>query len=211
MKGKEMTPQTILAVGAHPDDIELGCGGTIAKLIKAGAQVRALVLTKGEVGNRNEQQYDRVKETREALMLLGVKDMFIEDHPDTFLHEHLNALIACIESHVQDLKPDRVYTMFEHDRHQDHRSVFNASTVACRSVRQVLCYETPSCYSNFAPQDFEDIGEHVEIKVAALKLHVSQRDRPYTQPDAMRSIAVSRGLQAGIGYAEAFIGYRFIL
>ena len=126
---------------------------------------------------------------------------------------HHNALVTCIETHVQEFNPDRVYTMFEDDRHQDHRAVFHASTVACRMVRQLLCYETPSCYSNFAPQAFEDIGDFVDIKVAALKLHVSQRDRPYTQPDAMRSIAKSRGMQAGAGVnaAEGFIGYRLIL
>jgi LmbE family N-acetylglucosaminyl deacetylase len=206
-----MTPQTVLALGAHPDDIELGCGGTIAKLVKAGAHVRALVLSKGSVGNRDHGRYDRLKETCDALALLGVTDIVTEDYPDTKLSEHHNDLISCIEKHVRELQPDRVYTMFEHDRHQDHRAVFHASTVACRPVRQVLCYETPSCFTNFGPQAFEDIGEHVEIKVAALKLHKSQRDRPYTQPDAMRSVAFSRGLQAGIGYAEAFIGYRFIL
>lgn len=206
-----MTPQTILAVGAHPDDIELGCGGSIAKFVRAGAHVRTLILTNGSVGNRDRAQFDRVQETKDALKLLGVTDILIEDYPDTCLGEHLNELVKYIEGHVQELKPDRVYTMFEHDRHQDHRAVFHASTIACRSVRQVLCYETPSCFTNFGPQAFEDIDEFVNLKVAALDLHKSQSDRPYTQPDAMRSIAVSRGLQAGIGYAEAFINYRFIL
>jgi len=206
-----MTPQTILAVGAHPDDIELGCGGSVAKFAKAGAHVRALVLTHGGVGNRNIALHDRVRETREALKLLGVEDVYVEEFPDTRLDEHLPELIGCIEKYVTEFTPDRVYTMFENDRHQDHRAVFHASNVACRTVRQVLCYETPSCFTNFGPEVFEDIGDFVDIKVAALKLHESQRDRPYTQPDAMRATATFRGLQAGISAAEAFICHRLIL
>lgn len=211
-----MALQTILAIGAHPDDIELGCGGSLAKFVKAGARVRALVLTHGTVGNRDHANFDRVGETRRALELLGVKDVVIEDYPDTRLYERLRDIIECIEKHVQDLRPDRVYTMFQHDHHQDHRTVFEASVPACRGVNQILCYETPSSVYEFQPKAFESIEGFLEHKITALGLHVSQRDRPYTQPEAMRTLALFRGLQLGVsrgeqkssGPAEGFIAHR---
>lgn len=204
-----MNPQTILAIGAHPDDIELGCGGSIAKFAAAGVHVRALVLTRGEVGNRHH--LDRVDETRKALALLGVRDVHVDEFPDTRLHEHLAGLIEHIEKHALELQPNRVYTMFERDRHQDHRTVHEASIVACRSARQILCYETPSSWTNFQPQVFECINDFLDLKVAALKLHKSQQDRLYTQPEAMRVNAQFRGQQIGAAAAEAFIGYRIVL
>jgi LmbE family N-acetylglucosaminyl deacetylase len=209
-----MTPKTILAIGAHPDDIELGVGGSIAKFVEAGAHVRALVLTKGEVGNRSTMS--RIDETKEALKHLGVSDIFTEDFPDTKLHEQFTEVIGCIERHVREHNPERVYTMFRDDTHQDHRTVFKASTVACRGVRQIFCYETPSSLAEFQPKLFESIDGFLDRKITALGLHVSQRDRFYTQPDAMRALAIFRGLQRGVrlaeqkdtGPAEGFIGYR---
>ncbi len=201
--------KSILAIGAHPDDIELGCGGSMAKFAAQGVHIRALVLTKGTVGNRNEA--DRLNETREALALLGVTDIHTMDFPDTRLHEHLSAVIECIEEHVLAVDPERVYTMFETDRHQDHRTVFQASIVACRSARQILCYQTPSSWPQFQPQVFEEIADTIDLKIAALAQHKSQRDRPYTQPEAMRIGALFHGQQIGIGAAEGFIGYKIIL
>ncbi len=205
-----MTPQSILAIGAHPDDIELGVGGSIAKFTEAGIAVRAVVLTKGEVGNRHS--LDRVGETTKALKLLGVQDIHTMDFPDTRLHSRMTDIITYIEEHMKAVTPDRVYTMFVDDQHQDHRAVFEASIVACRAARQIVCYETPSCWSNFQPHMFEPIDEAIfDKKVAALTLHESQRDRPYTQPSAMRVKVQSRGQQVGVDYAEAFIGYKFVL
>ncbi len=200
---------SILAIGAHPDDIELGCGGSLAKFIRNGVRVRALVLSKGDVGNR--YQADRLLETKSALELLGITDIHTVDFPDTRMHQYLSEIIACIEEHVRAVQPDRVYTMFKDDRHQDHRTTYEASIVACRWASQILCYETPSSWPDFQPQVFEEIGDTLDIKIQALALHESQRDRKYTQPEAMRIGALFHGQQIGIGAAEGFIGYKIIL
>jgi LmbE family N-acetylglucosaminyl deacetylase len=200
---------SVLAIGAHPDDIELGCGGSLAKLVEMGVNVRALILSRGTVGNRAD--HDRLDETRRALKLLGVTDVVTADFPDTRMYLHAAEVITCIEAQVRDLKPDRVYTMFENDRHQDHRTTFEATIVACREVRQILSYETPSSLIDFQPQVIEDIGDYLGRKIDALALHKSQCDRPYTQPEAMRIKAMFRGQQVGIGPAEGFIGYKIIL
>jgi LmbE family N-acetylglucosaminyl deacetylase len=202
-----MTPvRTILALGAHPDDLELGCGATLAKLIKSGAAVRAVVFSRGRVGASSA--FDRAAETRSALASLGVQDVHIHDFPDTRLHERLNDLIEAIEVHVRETTPDRVYTMFKEDRHQDHRAVHQASAVACRRAPQILAYETPSSYPNFVPTVFERVDEFLELKVEALKLHQSQAERQYMNEDMVRSAAHFRGVQVELGRAEGFFPYK---
>ncbi len=202
----------VLAIGAHPDDIELGCGGTLAKLIKEdGVEVRALVMSQGETGiGKLLVDFDRQQETLDALKLLGIQDSYVGNFPDAYLHMHLNKMISTIEYHVKEFAPDRVYTMFQHDRHQDHRAVFDASIVACRSVPQVLCYETPSSWPNFVPCMFEQIDEYFDLKAQALHLHMSQSDRDYTQPDNLRISAAFRGQQTGNSLNEGFIPYKFV-
>ena len=200
---------TILALGAHPDDLELGCGATLAKLAEAGANIRAVVFTNGNRGG--SAGCDRQQETSRALTSLGVQSVCLHDFPDTRLHEHLNELIATIENHVRECAPDRVYTMFHGDRHQDHRAVYDASAVACRSVPQLLAYETPSSYPNFIPTVFEPVDAFIERKVAALQLHQSQGDRLYMHEEKIRSAAHFRGVQVDLGQTEGFIPYKLIL
>lgn len=200
--------KSILAIGAHPDDLELGCGATLAKLAASGTSVTALVLSNGNSGA--ELEFDRAEETRKALQSLGVHRVVQHSFPDTRLHEHLNEIIAVIEEHVREVAPQRVYTMFAEDRHQDHRAVYQASAVACRRVPQVLAYETPSSYPNFVPTAFESIEDFVEKKVAALKMHVSQGSRLYMHEEKIRSAAHFRGVQVELGQAEGFIPYKLV-
>ena len=198
--------KTVLALGAHPDDLELGCGATLAKLSADGVAVHAVVFSNGEQGGSS----DRTTETRKALEALGVASVTQHDFADTRLHESLNDLIACTEDHVRAVAPDRVYTMFHLDRHQDHRTVHEASAVACRKVPQILGYETPSSYPNFMPTVFEPIDDFMEAKIEALKLHVSQGDRLYMQQEKIRSAAHFRGVQVDLGQTESFIPYKLV-
>lgn len=198
---------SVLAVGAHPDDIELGCGGTLAKLQKWGAHVSAIVLSNGDCGL--ESQADRAQETLSALKAIGIDKVHIYDFADTNMYTQLNEIVAVIERHVREIKPDRVYTMFDKDRHQDHQAVYAASNIACRNVPQVLGYETPSSHQSFQPTIFERIGEVLALKLRAISFHKSQNNKPYMQADTVRAVAQFRGIQAGfMEPSEAFIPYR---
>ena len=201
--------KTVLALGAHPDDLELGCGASLAKLSARGVAVHAVVFSDGKLGGSSG--VDRTLETRAALEALGVASVTQHDFADTRLHESLNELIACTEEHVRSVTPDRVYTMFHLDRHQDHRAVHEASIVACRKVPQILGYETPSSYPNFMPTVFEPIDEFIEAKIDALKLHVSQGDRLYMHEQKIRSAAHFRGVQVDLGQTESFTPYKLVL
>ncbi len=202
--------RTILAIGAHPDDLELGCGATLAKLSDGGVHVRALVLSDGLRGHGGDGT-DRCEETRGALAQLGVVDVAQACLPDTCLPDATGDILRLIERHCADLAPDRVYTMFRDDRHQDHRAVYDASIVACRSVPQILSYETPSSSPNFAPVVFEPVAPWMDRKVAALRFHASQRHRDYMREDQVRCNAQFRGHQAGLGPSEGFIPYKLVL
>jgi len=200
--------KTVLVLGAHPDDLELGCGGTIAKLSASGVEVHAVVYSEGHQGASGS--FDRTSETRDALRSLGVASVAQHQFQDARLHEALNDIIACTEDHVRARAPDRVYTMFHLDRHQDHRTVYDASIVACRKVPQILGYETPSSYPNFMPTAFEPIDDFMDAKLEALRLHVSQAERLYMQQEKIRSAAHFRGAQVDLGQTESFIPYKLV-
>lgn len=199
--------KAVLAVGAHPDDLELGCGATLAKLVDAGVYVRALVLSEGLRGGADT--HDRCVETRAALQRLGVVDIVQAQLPDTQLASAAPEMIRLLESQCQAFKPERVYTMFREDRHQDHRAVYEATIIACREVPQILSYETPSSWPNFMPVVFETVEQFMDKKIAALDCHVSQR--AYMQEHQIRCNAQFRGHQVGLGPSEGFIPYKFIL
>lgn len=200
--------RTVLALGAHPDDLELGCGATLAKLCASGVAVHAVVFSEGKKGA--PENSDRAAESRSALKSLGVATVTQHQFEDTRLHESLNELIEVTEQHVREVKPERVYTMFHLDRHQDHRTVHEASAVACRRVPQILGYETPSSYPNFMPTVFEPVDDTIEAKVRALNLHASQGERLYMQEEKIRSAAHFRGVQVDLGQTEGFIPYKLV-
>jgi LmbE family N-acetylglucosaminyl deacetylase len=200
---------SILALGAHPDDIELGCGGSLLNASRAGHEISAVIFSRGRRGTLAPS--DRASETRSALLKIGISNVHIYDFEDTQLWRRVTDLISVIEKHVSDFKPFRVYTMFKDDRHQDHRAVYEATMVACRDVKQVLGYETPSSYPNFRPTVFSDISDELESKISALHCHSSQGDRIYMQEEKVRAAAIFRGAQINIGPCEGFIAYKLVI
>ncbi|EEF3449023.1 PIG-L family deacetylase [Salmonella enterica] len=206
---------TVLAVGAHPDDIELGCGATLSRHAARGLHVVAAVMSAG--GRGADGTADRAEETRRALAHLGVRSVVCFDFDDTRLGHQLDRLITTLEWVVLNKIPaeaplQRVYTMCRSDRHQDHRAVYEATIVACRPVRQILSYETPSTWASFQPHIFSDItGPHLDNKLRALREHASQQHRGYMQPEQVRSVARFRGQQAGCGMGEAFAVHKMVI
>jgi len=197
----------ILAIGAHPDDIEYGCGGSLAKHGKQGDHVCAIVLTKGEKGGNPTT---RVHESEKALSTFNVGEIHFGDFKDTELYNYIPSLIVFIEDFVNRLSPDRVYTNTQNDRHQDHIATFIATKAACRSVHQVLAYETPSSDYNFKPQAFIDIKDYIDIKIEAVLKHKTQNEKEYMKVEAIKGLSMFRGQQL-LNYSpvEAFEVIRY--
>ncbi|MFT5584739.1 MAG: LmbE family N-acetylglucosaminyl deacetylase/CheY-like chemotaxis protein [Cognaticolwellia sp.] len=196
----QATPvRVVLAIGAHPDDIEIGCGGTLLAHRAAGDEVVLLTLSKGAHGG---QQEVRVEEARQAAQILGGTLVF-GDLPDTSIRVDRSS-IALIEDVVRRCKPSVVYTHSQNDLHQDHRAVHEATLIGARQVPTVLCYQAPSSNIQFCPRRFEDVGAHMQEKLALLGCYHSQKERCYLAPDMIESTARYWGRFASFGSVEPF-------
>ncbi|MGD6850546.1 MAG: PIG-L deacetylase family protein [Candidatus Bathyarchaeia archaeon] len=196
----------LLAIGAHPDDVELGCAGTIHGASIAGAKVVVVYLTKGE---KSGDPKTRVNESKQALNNLGVKDVFFGDFPDTEIPNSYE-VISFLEAFYEKYKPATILTHTIHDTHQDHRQVGWLSFSAFRNAYRLLAYETPRATGEFNPAYFVDIHHHVGCKWTALKCHVSQIKKRYIAYESMVNLSSFRGSQVNLAAAEAFEVLRYV-
>lgn len=197
----EFSGQVVLAIGAHPDDIELGCAGFLLKLKDSGARVHGLTLTRGEVGGDPAR---RPKEAARAAAFIGLDDYRLLDFPDTKLGEHVPALRAAIEARIREVGATMVLTHSGVDVHGDHRAVHEATREAARAVPTVLCYEDVSTPQQFEPNYFVDISAYLDDHLRALAFHRTQSHRAYMDPEIVRGRAAHRGMQIGTTFAMAY-------
>ncbi len=200
-------PRRILAVGAHPDDIELGCGGTLAKFVDSGHEVHALVMTHGSTGS---DEPTRSAEANAGSQFLGLTGVTVMDFPDGVLPEYGKPMIDAIEALLLRLNPDIVLTHSAHDRHQDHHAVHLATVRAARAHPAVLGYESPSATDEFTPRFYVDIDQYVDAKARSVRIHHSQRDRSYVSAEQVKALALVRGRQGTVKHAEAFETVRML-
>lgn len=194
--------RNVLAIGAHPDDIELGCGGTLLQHVAAGDVVTMLVVTKGEVGPGNTAV--RLAEQEHACQVLGVDNLIWGSLPDCSVSLYELALVHLIESAIKSTRAHVVYTHSIQDSHQDHRAVALASTGAARKISSILTYDAPSSL-RFQPTTFVDISTALDKKIDALLCHASQVDASdMVDARRVRAQAIARGHESRCEAAEAF-------
>jgi LmbE family N-acetylglucosaminyl deacetylase len=201
----------VLAIGAHPDDIELGCGGALANHTASGDMVHMLVLTTGDAGPGDVKV--RTAEQLRAAEILGVKqeNVFWGGLPDGRVSNYELELVHAIENVIKETGSTVVYTHGNLDSHQDHRAIAEATWGAARQVRNVLCYDSPSSHS-FNPSVFVDISRTLDQKVAALECHASQvGNSAMASTSLVRTQAGYRGFQARVDAAEGFMPHRILM
>lgn len=209
---------TVLVIGAHPDDEVLGVGGTLAKHSALGDEVHILIITEGashQYPNTDLIEQKR-REAKNCANRLGAKEVHFGDLPDMRLddtpHVEINSVI---EQTCSEVEPDIVYTHSRREINRDHIEVHDSTLVATRptsGISTVLAYETPSStdYSTnlngFTPNLFVDITDYIDTKIEAFEQYESEiRDYPHSRSvDALRSIAKTRGVASGSKAAEAF-------
>jgi len=200
----------ILAIGAHPDDIEFGCGGTLVKYAKRGKNVCLLIMTEGEVGGKFKV---RKKEQEGAAKILGAERVFWGGFVDTEIPAN-RALISNIEDVIHEVKPNLILVNYFKDTHQDHRRVADSTVSATRYIKNVLFYEVPTTLS-FEPDIFVDIGDALNEKMRLLKAHKSQvfetRIAGLSILESAASCANFRGYQGRVKYAEGFMSLRLLM
>ncbi len=200
-RAPEFAGQTVLAIGAHPDDIELGTAGFLVKLKDSQARVYGLTLTRGERGGDPEK---RPKESERATSFIGLDGYWVLDFPDTRLGESIPAMREAIEEKIRQIGATMVLTHTDVDVHGDHRAVHGATREAARAVPTVLCYEDVSTSKDFDPNYFVDITGYVDDHLRAVAFHRSQSGRTYMDPEVIRGRAAHRGMQIGTSFAMAF-------
>src|SRR3989338_11667391 len=200
----------ILAIGAHPDDIEYGCGGMLAKYARKGHDVYMFVASDGARGGDGAV---RRRERDEAARILGVREVFWGGYLYTEVPLS-RELIARLETAIQQVAPRMIFVNSPDDTHQDHRHLAQCASSATRYVPNFLFYEGPST-QNFAPNCSTDIADVLDLKLACLEAHRSQVTKTniddLTILELARSCANFRGIQARVKYAEAFQSVRLLL
>jgi len=200
----------ILAIGAHPDDIEYGCGGMLAKYARKGHDVYMFVASDGARGGDGVV---RRREQDEAARILGVREVFWGGYLDTEVPLS-RELIARLETAIQQVAPRMIFVNSPDDTHQDHRHLAQCASSATRYVPNFLFYEGPST-QNFAPNCSTDIADVLDLKLACLEAHRSQVTKTNIEDltilELARSCANFRGIQARVKYAEAFQSVRLLL
>jgi len=188
----------VLAIGAHPDDVEIGCGGAMAKHHADYDVLHILTLTRGAAGGdvniRAVEAHNAAALVGARLEMASLRDTYITDGAET---------ISIIEAAIRELRATDVYTHSLEDTHQDHRAVHAATLVAARGVPNVYCYQTPSSTVEFKPHRFVDITHYIEKKINLIGAYKSQVDRMESiQPDVILSTARYWGRFAGYVLAE---------
>jgi LmbE family N-acetylglucosaminyl deacetylase len=198
----------ILAIGPHPDDIELGCFGTLAKYKKQGSAIAHFVATCGGVGGEEEK---RRNEALSSAKLIGAK-VYFGELPDTAIPEG-HPTISMLEAVIKEFKPTCVIVNSPNDTHQDHRAVAHAAVSAARFVPMILYYQTPSSTRQFNPQLFVDVTKTIDTKMKAVRIHESQGENVYMADRAVKGLADFMALQIYQGgkYFEGFEVYQMII
>ncbi|MFV0387973.1 MAG: response regulator [Pyrinomonadaceae bacterium] len=190
----------ILAIGAHPDDVEIGCGGVLARHSRKGDNITILTLSDGEIGGdtneRRKESQAAAEDIRATLVWGNLKDTQITDSRGT---------ISIIEEAIQQAKPQIIYTHSANDAHQDHRNAFSASIVAGRKVQNLYCYQSPSSTIDFRPTSFTDISDFLEEKQNLVSHFSSQVAKAnYLNSEFIESTARYWGRFAGYKKVEPF-------
>ena len=218
----------ILAFGAHPDDIELGCGGTIIKHVENGFKVGIIDLTAGDLGTRGNAKI-RLEEADSASKLMGLSVRENLNFKDGFFlndEEHKNALIKKIRKY----KPDIVLANAPSDRHPDHARASQLTIDACflsglqkintnQEVWRPKAIYHYIQFNNLLPDFVVDISEYFDKKITAIKEYKSQFFDPNSKEtktiisskeffDSIEYRAKDLGRQTSCIYAEGFINHQ---
>jgi LmbE family N-acetylglucosaminyl deacetylase len=180
---KAESSAAVLAIGAHPDDLEVGCGGTLLGHVGQGHVVSALILTGGEIGGASA---DRAREAARAAELMAVR-LFHVNIAESTIGEPGTA-VAEIARVVDEVRPDTIYTHSEHDFNQDHRSVHQATITAAGGVPRIFCYQSSSSTVEFQPSRFVAVDEFMDRKLAVIRAYTSHvRQRRYLDAELLRA------------------------
>jgi len=224
MKNQESGGKNILAIGAHPDDLELCCAGTLAKYRRNGYNVYMACVTDGRYGRTcppDEMMKIRHAEAEKAAAVIGA-DLVWMGHSDLGIEDNLTLRNEIVEL-IREIKPEVIFTHDQGAFNPDHKAVcktvcdslipcvtqtINSKYSACKTM-PVVYFMTTVCGTNFCPEEYVDISDTLETKLEMLSRHESQIEvyTKYENRDLLKYVearACVLGFACGIKYAEGF-------
>jgi LmbE family N-acetylglucosaminyl deacetylase len=221
----------VLIVAAHPDDEVLGCFGTVARLIKQGYEAYTLILGEGKTSRDESRMVENKKDEIEVLNseiqkandIIGVKKVFVESFPDNrFDSVDLLDIIKVVSKVKEEVKPDIIFTHYEHDLNIDHQITYKAVITATRPmedepVSEIYSFEILSSTEwnyplSFSPDTYFDISDTIDLKLDAMKEYESELCQ-YPHPRSIDGIELNakyHAMRVGKRYVEAFKTIRAI-
>jgi LmbE family N-acetylglucosaminyl deacetylase len=202
----------VLCLGAHCDDIEIGCGGTMLKLLEGAhpPAVTWVVLT-----SNARRRAEAVAGARAFLRGVKRKEIVVKEFQDGFLPYAGDSVKTFFEELKRTVSPDLVFTHFRQDLHQDHRLISELTWNTFRD-HLILEYEVPKFDGDFgAPNLFVHLDERLcrQKLRTILGTYASQRGRRWFTEEVFRSVLRLRGMESNApgGYAEAFYCRKLVL
>ncbi len=196
-------PERVLFISPHPDDVEFAAGMTLLSRLDQGDTIKSLVICLGNNPAEHDTREEEINQVRESYPYeVGLLDRSAPDD--------LHALIVKLEAEIKAYQPDVLYLPFGEDRHQDHKIVSEAASIAGRTVANRFYYCTPSTKRFEATNYFIGNAELLERKISLLACFFSQRAKAYLSPNEIKAYAQTNGRNAllysdGVHYAEPYI------
>jgi LmbE family N-acetylglucosaminyl deacetylase len=205
--------RTAVVLAPHTDDGEFGCGGTIARLVEAGVELRYVAFSIATRSLPEGFPPDTLaRECSEATAELGIRpeNLTVHDFDVRTFPEHRQEILEHLVEVWEDWRPDVVFQPSLHDVHQDHQTIAAEGLRAFKRTT-VLGYEIPWNNFDFAYQCYLALEQrHLERKVAALEHYASQQHRRYANAEYVRNLARTHGINVNREYAEVFQVYRVV-
>jgi len=197
-----------LFLGAHPDDIELGCGALIHH-IQSVSELKCVTLSDNQ---KNPQLKNVVTEHLKSMSILGVpkENVILGEFTTRIFHDSRQEILEYFLKLRRDFNPDIIFVHSKQDIHQDHNTIYNEGVRAFKHFN-MLGYEMP--WNNFGFKSYVFVNltrEQIVKKMQALEIYKSQANRPYSSSEFVESLAKVRAIQIGREYAESFELIRFI-
>lgn len=209
-----VNPKRVLVLAPHTDDGELGCGGSIAKLLEQGAEVFYTAFSTADESVPSHFPKNQLEiEVKAATKELGIPpdNLIIFKYQVRKLNYVRQEILEELIRLRPMIKPDLVFMPASNDIHQDHRTIYEEGLRAFKHS-SLLGYELIWNNLSFLANTFIGLEErHIALKIKALSAYQTQEGRQYMSPSFIRSLAVVRGVQSGLPLAEAFENIRTIL
>jgi len=205
----------VLGIGAHFDDLELGCSGTLIKHVQNGDKVTMLVITNSSYNNPNGELIraanDAYEEGLKAANIIGAELICL--NISTFFVPFEESLTSEIDRYIEELNIDVMYSPWLHDLHRDHHYAAKNALMAGRHVPRFLMYRS-NYYDTEKPfhgNFYSDITDTIDKKIEVIKAHKSELERVrYKWLDFFQNQNANDGQKIGVKYAECFEVVRYL-